>query len=114
MKIIQKNIKIEELEKMAEKMFGNLVKAVIDVEKEIIAIDAELHADEEALLIEQGSEQKNLWGINFYPELKNSKDFIEFDSMINLRPSQNNRTRGVDDLDIQKNIKKIIKKLIIK
>ena len=114
MKIIEKNIRIEELEQMAEKMFGDLVKGVIDVEKEIIAIDAELHADEEALLIEQGSEQKNLWGINLYPELKNSKDFIEFDSMINLRPSQNNRTRGVDDLDIQKKIKTIINKLIIK
>ena len=94
-------------------MFGNLVKAVIDVEKGIIAVDAELHADEEALLLENGSEQKNLWGINLYPELS-GEDFIEFDSMINLRPSQGNRSRGVEDLEIQKKIIEIVNKLIIK
>jgi len=98
---------------MSAKMFGNLVKAVVDVKKEIMAVDAELHADEEALLLENGSEQKNLWGINIYPEMEGS-DFVEFDSMINLRPSQNNRSRGVEDIEIQKSILKIVNKLIKK
>lgn len=96
---------------MSAKMFGNLVKAVVDVKKEIMAIDAELHADEEALLLERGSEQKNLWGINIYPEM-DGPNFVEFDSMINLRPSQNNRNRGVEDIEIQKNILKIVGKLV--
>jgi len=98
---------LAELEKMAEKMFGDLVKAVVDVEKELIAVDAELHADLEALLLTNGSQQKNLWGINLYPSLTGS-DFVEFDSMINLRPSQGNRSRGVEDPKIQKRILEIV------
>ncbi|MBU2025276.1 hypothetical protein KJ912_00875 [Patescibacteria group bacterium] len=92
-------------------MFGNLVKAVVDIKKGIMVIDAELHADEETLLIKKGSRQEDLWGINLYPELKGD-DFIEFDSMINIRPAQNNRSRSVDDPDIQKRIKKIVNNLL--
>lgn len=113
MKIVKSNIKISELENMSKKMYGSFVKAVADIKKEIMAVDADLHADAEALLLEKGSEQKNLWGINLYPELKNTKKFIEFDSMINLRPSQNNKTRSVENLEIQKKIRQIIKKLVI-
>ncbi len=113
MKIIKDKITIGELKEMSQKMFGNLVKAVVDVEKDIMAVDGELHADEEALLIENGSQQKNLWGINIYPEMAGD-DFIEFDSMINLRPSQGNRSRGVDDERIQEEIIKIVNKLIEK
>jgi len=111
MKIIEKEITKSELKEMSAKMFGNLVKAVVDVKKEIMAVDADLHADEEALLLEKGSEQKNLWGINIYPEMEGS-DFVEFDSMINLRPSQNNRSRGVEDAAIRKSILKIVEKLV--
>jgi len=92
-------------------MYGNLVKAVVDIEKEIMAVDADLHADEEHLLIENGSDQKDLWGINLYPDLTGG-DFIEFDSMINLRPSQNNRTRGVDDPKVRKIIVGIVNKIV--
>lgn len=113
MKIIKSKIKNSELRKMTKREFGDLVKAVVDIEKEIMVIDAELHADQEAALIKQGSRQENLWGINIYPELK-GKNFIEFDSMINLRPSQGNRSRGVDNPKIRKKIKEIIDKLIEK
>ena len=89
-----------------------MVKAVVDVENEWIAADAELHADLEALLLEQGCKQKNLWGINFYPELQ-GEDFVEFDSMINIRPSQNNSSRGVDSPEIQKKIMAVIAKRIL-
>lgn len=111
MKIINNEIKLEELRNMAEKMFGNLVKAVVDIERGWLALDAELHADEEALLIESGSKQKDLWGINLYPELAGD-DFIEFDSMINLRPAQGNLTRGVEDNKIQQKIRELVDKLI--
>lgn len=113
MKIVKDEISVDELKEMSAKMFGNLVKAVVDIEKEIMAVDADLHADEEALLLENGSEQKNLWGINLYSEIVGD-DFVEFDSMINLRPSQNNRSRGVDDLEIQKKILAIVDKLVKK
>ncbi len=103
MRILVNPLKKSDLQPMAEKMFGNLVRAVVDIEKKVVAVDAEMHADLEQLLLEGGSEQKNLWGINFYPEMT-GEDFIEFDSMINVRPSQNNRSRGVDDPTIREQI----------
>ena len=113
MKIVSDTIKIKELKLMAENMFENLVKAVVDVEKEIIAIDAPMHSDEEAELLKTGSKQENLWGINLYPE-ETGDDFIEFDSMINLKPGQNNRSRGVDDKKIRQKIIQILNKIVIK
>mgnify|MGYP001009863970 CR=1 FL=1 len=102
-----------ELNEMSEKMFGNLVKAVVDVEKKLLVVDAEMHADEEQFLLERGSRQQDLWGINLYPEL-DGDDFVEFDSMINLRPSQNNCTRGVDDPKIRKRIIDIVNEKVKK
>lgn len=113
MKIIQKKISLNELKQMAEKNFGGLVKAVVDIEKKIMAIDAEMHADQEKVLLENGSEQKNLWGINIYPKLGDD-NWIEFDSMINLRPWQNNRSRGVENKQIRKKIIDIVNKLVKK
>jgi hypothetical protein len=111
--IVSESISLAELKEMAEKRFGILVKAVVDVEKEIMAVDAELHADEEALLLEKGSRQEDLWGINIYPEMPESER-IEYDSMINLRPSQGNRTRGVDAQETREKIIQIINKRVNK
>ncbi len=107
MKEIEKQISIKELKDMSTKMFGNLVKAVVDVEKELLIVDAELHSDEEAYLLGRGSKQENIWGINIYPDL-DVDNRIEFDSMINLRPSQNNNSRGVDNENIRKQILDIV------
>lgn len=93
-------------------MFDNLVKAVVDIEKEIMVVDAGLHADEEEFLLQNDSEQKNLWGINLYPEHFGTEKFIVFDSMINLRPSEGNRSRSVDNPLIQSTIKRIVFKLV--
>ncbi len=111
MRIVDKPIRLADLARMAEDGFGNLVKAVVDVVLGVMAIDGELHADEEALLLERGSEQRHLWGINIYPELPEAER-IEFDSMINIRPSQNNRSRGVDDPAIRTRIVEIVDSLI--
>ena len=111
MEIITDKISVAKLKKMAEKMFGNLVKAVVDTRKEIMAIDGELHADEQALLLENGSKQENLWGINIYLD-KSGEDFVEFDSVINIRPSQQNRSRSVDNPEIKKKLLEIVNKLV--
>jgi hypothetical protein len=111
MQIIQDTITLIELKKIAQNLFGDMVKAVVDVEKEIIAIDAELHADLESLLLQQGSKQVNLWGINLYPELPGSQ-FIEFDSMINIRPSVGNKSRSVENGQLCKRIIEIVAKRI--
>jgi len=114
MKIVKDKIEIAELKEMTKRMFDNLVKSVVDIDKEIIAIDAEMHVDLEQFLIEQeNSEPKNLWGINIWPD-KNGEEFIEFDSMINLKPGWGNRTRGVDNPEIKERIIKIVEKLIKK
>jgi hypothetical protein len=113
-KVISQPITVVELEKEARELFGDMVKAVVDINQEIMAINGELHADEEAVLLEQGSKQKDLWGINLYPEIYGDEDWLEFDSMINLRPSQNNNSRSVDDEKIREKIKLIIDKLVTK
>lgn len=114
MKTVTESEKISrgELAEMAERMFGGLVKGVVDVEKGIMVVNADLHADEEAALIEAGSKQDNLWGINLYPE-EAGEDFIEFDSMINVRPRQNNRSRSVESVELQKEIRGIVSKLVV-
>lgn len=111
MKIIEDKVTLIELREMAQRRFGNMVKAVVDVEKGIMALDAELHADEEAHLIEIGSQQENLWGINIYPDLAKEAR-VEFDSMINLKPAQGNRTRGVDNDQTRGKIRNIVERLI--
>ncbi len=111
MKQIEK-ITLAELRKMSEKMFGNMVKADVDVAKGIVVLDAELHADIEQYMLDNGSLQNDLWGINLYPEQFGSPDFIEFDSMINIRPRQNNRSRYVEDPAIRQKIVEIIDKVV--
>jgi len=110
--IVNDHISIAELKIMSEQMFGSLVKAVVDIEKEIMVVDADLHADEELILLEEGSQQENLWGINIYPDRVGDLSWIVFDSMINLRPSQRNRTRGVENPQIQEKIRAIVNKLV--
>lgn len=111
MKIITKSLPLSDLRQMADATFGNLIKAVVDIDRELIAIDAELHSDLEALLLEDGSKQNSLWGINLYPEIKGD-NFIEFDSMINIRPSQSNRSRGIENDEIRKRVIEVISKRI--
>lgn len=113
MEIIVKPIPLSKVKTIAKNRFGNIVKAVVDIQKGVMAIDADLHSDEEAHLLSLGSKQKDLWGINLYPELS-VDDFIECDSMINVRPQSGNMTRGIDDPDVEKKIRSIIKRLITK
>lgn len=109
--IITEKISLPELKKKAEERFGDMVKGVVDLEKGVMAIGGEMHADEEALLLENGSKQVDLWGINLYPDNKGD-DFVEFDSMINIRPRQNNRSRGVEDEATRGKILEVVNKLV--
>ena len=113
MKIISDMITTQELQQMAKVSFGNMVKAVVDIDKGIIAIDGELHADLEALLVQHGSLSENIWGINIYPDLKDFK-FIDFESMLNVRPLQNNPGRTIQDEVIKDKIRHIISRLVVR
>lgn len=115
MKLVDKDKKIslDELKEMSSRIFGGLVKAVVDIKRETMVVDGAMHADEEKYLIDNGSSQDDLWGINIYPELTGS-DFIEFDSIINIRPRFNNFSRYIEDESIRKKIIEIINKLVEK
>ena len=112
MQVITAPIDRSVLKVLASERFGDMVKAVVDIERQVMAIGGELHADEEQLLLEQGSKQEDLWGINLYPDT-GTADWLEFDSMINLRPSQGNRSRGVDDPVLQERIRSVVSALIL-
>ena len=110
--IIEQPITKEELKKIAEKRFGDLVKGVVDIEKEIMALGGEFHMDEANFLYEQRqSKSDNVWGINLYPD-KSEEDMLELDSVINIKSNLGNRSRGVDDTKIQEKIREIVNKLI--
>jgi hypothetical protein len=112
LQIVRTPVTLANLEAMAERMFGNLVKAVVDVERGIMAVGGEMHADEEALLLGEGSPQASLWGINLYPADFGSPRFVEFDSVINIRPRQGNRTRSVDDAAARAAIAAVVDRLV--
>jgi len=109
--IVRDRVSLADLVAIAKAQFGDLVKAVVDVERGVMAIGGELHADEEALLLEDGSRQQHLWGINLYPAIGGG-DWVEFDSMINVRPSQGNRSRGVDDAETRKAVVAVVNRLV--
>lgn len=109
--IVVKKISKKELKQLAEKCFGDLVKAVVDVNRGVMALGGELHADEEAELLKDGSRQENLWGINLYPDEPEGQ-WIEFDSVVNIRPSQGNRSRNVENSEIKEKIENIVNNLV--
>lgn len=111
MKFVDKKISKNELAQLAKERFGDMVKAVCDIRLGVIVFGGDLHADEEAMLLERGSHQEDLWGINIYMD-KPRDQRIEFDSMINLRPSQNNRSRDVLDPATREKIVALVNNLV--
>ena len=91
---------------MAQARFGDMVKAVVDVARGVMAVSGELHSDEEALLIEDGSRQSDL-GASIYI-LASRADWIEFDAMMNVRPSHGTRSRGVEDEATRRAIRRVV------
>jgi len=109
--LVSEPISVSRLREIGEELYGDMVKAVVDVKKEVMAVGAELHADEEAFLLERNSQQEDLWGFNIYTD-RTSTDMIEFDSMINIRPRQKNRSRYVEDPQLRAEIIRIVEKLV--
>lgn len=111
MTIIDKAISKNTLAEMAQTFYGEMIKGVVDIDRRIMALDAELHSDLEKLLLKDGSKQGSLWGINLYPDVEGD-DFIEFDSLINISPRRNNFSRYVEDEAIRDQIRSIVNNLI--
>lgn len=96
---------------LAGRQFGDFLKAVVDCTRGCMAIGAELHSDEESILLADGSVQSDLWGINLYPDVPGD-DWVEFDSMINLRPGAGNYSRGVEDAAMREAILRTVRMLV--
>lgn len=111
MKILDESINKSDLDNCDCVFEGPMVKGVVDVATDTLAIDSELHADLEKLLLEEGHKQQNLWGINLWYE-DDDEDFVEFDSLINIRPQQNNPGRDVSDEDIQNKIIEVVNRWV--
>ena len=114
MQIVRETMILSGLEEMAEGMFGNLVKAVVDVEQGIMAVGGEMHADGEAVLLGDGSPQSSLWGIYLYPAEFGTPRVLEFDSVITIRPRQGNRSRSVDDAAVRAAVTSIVARSVVR
>ncbi|MDE2764489.1 MAG: DUF5674 family protein [Gemmatimonadota bacterium] len=110
-RVVSRPVSRADLARMAENQFGDWIKAVVDLSRGVMAVGGDLHADDEALLLAGGSRQRDLWGINLHPDEK-GRDWIEFDSMINIRPRDGNRSRGVDDERMRARIRRVVASLI--
>jgi hypothetical protein len=111
-RLLRQPVSRSELTEIAAQGFGDMVKAVVDVRRAVVAVGGELHSDEEAALLDDGSLQADLWGINLYPS-EQTDDWIEFDSMINVRPAQGNRSHSVEDEMLRADIVRIIRSLVV-
>ena len=107
MTIINEPKSLDELWESKEAEFTELMKIVVDVSRRILAIDADMHADLEEILLEDGSKQSDLWGANIYPA-KEGEDYLEYTSFINIKPSDNNKDMEVVDPQIREQIKEIV------
>jgi hypothetical protein len=110
-KLIESCVSKAELIPLQLKGYVSLVKAVVDIRRGIMIAGTSMHSDAKTLLLEQGSEQEDLWGINLYLK-KSHAEWIEYDSMINLRPWQDNDSRGVDNPNIRNKIQEIVNQLV--
>lgn len=114
MRILEKPIAKANLIKESKNFIDdNAIKGAVDIKNGVVAVDSQMHYECEQLLLENGSKQEDIWGINLYLDSDNIDDIIEFDSMINIRPAQNNRSRSVESPETQAKIKEIIKKWVL-
>lgn len=109
---VREKISLDEIRRLAEQRYGDMAKAVVDIKRRVMVVGTEMHADAEQMLLDDGSQQDDLWGINLYQDAFPSDAWIEFDSMINIRPRQNNRSRGVEDAGTQQVIRDILQALV--
>ncbi|OKH30918.1 hypothetical protein NIES2119_30050 [[Phormidium ambiguum] IAM M-71] len=106
--IIREPTTPEQINQMAETYFGLRIKLAVDVVREIVAGGGELHADCEQALLEDGSQQVNIWGADWYPETKE----VGFESLINIRPRQQNRSMEIQNPDLRQRIETIVRNLL--
>ena len=109
--ILQDKIDHNDLQRLIDRFFGDMVKYVVDVRQKIAAVGGELHADAERILLEAGSRQEDLWGANYYPG-QGPDECIEYTALINIRPSQGNRSMEIVDEQLRLAVQEVTFALI--
>jgi hypothetical protein len=105
--IIRSRAEPEQMRQMLEAL-GIYIKLAVDVERRIVAGGGELHADCELVLLEDGSQQANIWGADWYP----LKQTVGYESLINIRPSANNRSMEIQAPALREDIDQIAQFLL--
>ena len=105
--IIREQTTKEQLQEMME-MLETYVKLAVDIELGILAGGGAMHADCEAVLLEDGSQQEFIWGADWNPESQE----VTFESLINIRPRQNNRSLELQDPELRKRVEQVTLKLL--
>lgn len=104
--ILAEPITSDVLRTLVDRFFEDMVKYVVDLERRVVAVGGELHADAEALLLEDGSRQRDVWGANYYPG-RGSDECIEFTSLINIRPAEGNRSMEIQDEGLREYVREL-------
>ena len=110
--IIRETIPRQEAHRIGAAWYKDMVKGVVDVEEEIVALGGEWHMDANVVLMDDGSSQDHVWGFNIYPE-RVGNDWIEYISLINIRPALGNKGMEVLDPALRDRMKAIIEKRIV-
>ncbi|MCK5076971.1 MAG: hypothetical protein KAR38_11380 [Calditrichia bacterium] len=105
--IVRQSISREQLNDIAREYYEELIKGVVDIKREVVALGGEMHADSEEVLLKDGSKQSDLWGFNILLD-KNKEECLMYESFINIRPRNNNKSLEVEDLKIREQMKQII------
>ena len=110
--IINQSISSKELKDLAKEYYGDLIKGVVDIKREVVALGGEMHSDAEEVLLKNGSKQSDLWGFNILLD-KGKDECLIYESFINIRPRDNNKDLEVKDLKIREQMKRIILKKVL-
>ena len=85
-----------------------IIKLAVDTHRKVLAGGGQMHADCEAVLIEDGSNQEDIWGANWIPATQT----VEFEALINIRPHQQNYSMTIQDAAIKQQVEDITRHLL--
>ena len=97
----------EQIVQMLEE-YEEMIKIVVDIRRRVLSGGGEMHADCESVLLEDGSEQDDLWGANWYP----SEQRIAFESLINIRPRLGNRNILIQSQELREAVESITREIL--
>lgn len=105
--LLKQSASLSQIEEMLQQYEG-MIKIVVDIRRRFLSGGGEMHADCESVLLDDGSEQDDLWGANWYP----SEQRIEFESLINIRPRLGNRNILIQDENLRKQVESVTREIL--